>query len=78
MVVKVAPPGKPPTLNRDVLRQANVIRALGPSAVPVPEVLLEDAGDPPEVPPLFVMSFLDGDLTSSRCSTSTPRPSTAT
>ena len=60
VVVKVAPPGKPPTLNRDVLRQARVIRALGPSGVPVPDVLLEDAGDPPEVPPLFAMSFLDG------------------
>ncbi|BBZ27113.1 aminoglycoside phosphotransferase [Mycolicibacterium madagascariense] len=60
VVVKVAPPGKAPTLNRDVLRQAYVIRALGPSGVPLPEVLLEDAGDPPEVPPLFAMSFLDG------------------
>ena len=29
-------------------------------AVPVPEVLWEDAGDPPDVPPLFVMSFVEG------------------
>jgi aminoglycoside phosphotransferase (APT) family kinase protein len=28
--------------------------------VPVPEVLWEDAGDPPDVPPLFVMSFVEG------------------
>ncbi|MET0700412.1 MAG: phosphotransferase family protein [Mycobacterium sp.] len=60
VVVKVAPPGIAPTLNRDVLRQARIIRALGPTAVPVPDVRWEDVGDPPDVPPLFVMSFLDG------------------
>jgi aminoglycoside phosphotransferase (APT) family kinase protein len=60
VVVKVAPPGLPPVLNRDVLRQALLLRALHGSAVPVPEVLWEDAGDPPDVPPLFVMSFVDG------------------
>jgi aminoglycoside phosphotransferase (APT) family kinase protein len=60
VVVKVAPPGVRPTLHRDVLRQARVLRALGSSNLPVPEVLVEDAGDPPEVPPLFVMSFLEG------------------
>jgi aminoglycoside phosphotransferase (APT) family kinase protein len=60
VVVKVAPPGVAPTLNRDVLRQARIIRALGPSEVPVPEVLIEEGGDPPEVPPFFVMSFLEG------------------
>ena len=60
MVVKVAPPGVPPTANRDVLRQARIIRALNPTPVPVPELLFEDPGDPPDVPPLFVMSFIDG------------------
>lgn len=60
VVVKVAPPGVAPILHRDVLRQSRILRALGPTAVPVPEVLWEDPGDPPEVPPLFVMSFLDG------------------
>ncbi len=60
VVVKVAPPGLPPVLNRDVLRQARVIRALHGTAVPVPEVVGEDAGDPPDVPPLFVMSFVEG------------------
>jgi aminoglycoside phosphotransferase (APT) family kinase protein len=59
-VVKVAPAGLPPVRNRDVLRQARVLRLLRPSAVPVPEVLWEDAGDPPDVPPLFVMSFVEG------------------
>ncbi len=58
--MKVAPPGVEPVRNRDVLRQARVIRALGPSTVPVPDVLWEDAGTPPEIPPLFVMSFVGG------------------
>jgi aminoglycoside phosphotransferase (APT) family kinase protein len=58
--VKVAPPGVAPILNRDVLRQAQMIRALGPTPVPVPEVLWEEAGAPPDVPPLFVMSSMEG------------------
>ena len=53
-------PGVPPVLNRDVLRQARLLRALQGTAVPVPEVLWEDAGDPPDEPPLFVMSFVEG------------------
>lgn len=60
VVVKVAPPGLPPVLHRDVLRQARVLRALHGTAVPVPDVVWEDAGDPPDVPPLFVMSFIEG------------------
>jgi aminoglycoside phosphotransferase (APT) family kinase protein len=60
VVVKVAPPGLPPVLNRDVLRQARVLRALHGTAVPVPSVVWEDAGDPPDVPPFFVMEFVEG------------------
>jgi aminoglycoside phosphotransferase (APT) family kinase protein len=60
VVVKVAPPGLQPILHRDVLRQSRIVGALAPSGVPVPDVLWEDAGDPPEVPPLFAMSFVDG------------------
>lgn len=60
VVVKVAPAGVPPVLHRDVLRQARLLRALEGTGTPVPEVLWEDAGDPPEVPPLFVMSFVEG------------------
>ncbi len=60
VVVKVAPPGVPPIAHRDVLRQARVIRTLAATPVPVPEVLFDDAGDPPDVPPLFVMSRVDG------------------
>jgi aminoglycoside phosphotransferase (APT) family kinase protein len=60
VVVKVAPAGLPPVRNRDVLRQARLLRALEQTAVPVPEVLWEDAGAPPDVPPLFVMTHVDG------------------
>lgn len=60
VVVKVAPAGLAPTLNRDVLRQARILHALRDTAVPVPEVVWEDKGEPPESPPLFVMSFVEG------------------
>jgi aminoglycoside phosphotransferase (APT) family kinase protein len=60
VVIKVAPPGVAPILNRDVLRQARLMRALHGTALAVPEVLWEDGGNPPEVPPLFVMSFVEG------------------
>jgi aminoglycoside phosphotransferase (APT) family kinase protein len=60
LVVKVAPPGLAPVHHRDVLRQARVMKALRNSAVPVPEVVWEDSGDPPEVPPLFVTTFVPG------------------
>jgi aminoglycoside phosphotransferase (APT) family kinase protein len=57
VVVKVAPPGLAPVRNRDVLRQARLLRALaGVPGVRVPEVLLEDGGSPP----FFVMSFVEG------------------
>jgi aminoglycoside phosphotransferase (APT) family kinase protein len=60
VVVKAAPAGLPPLLNRDVLRQARLLHALAGTQVPVPTVLWEDAGEPPEVPPLFVMSYMEG------------------
>jgi aminoglycoside phosphotransferase (APT) family kinase protein len=50
----------PPVRNRDVLRQARLLRALHLTDVPVPEVLCEDPGSPPDVPPLFVMEFVEG------------------
>lgn len=62
VVVKVAPPGLAPVRNRDVLRQARVLRAL--TAVPgvaVPRIWGEEPGSPPEVPPLFVMDFVEGE-----------------
>jgi aminoglycoside phosphotransferase (APT) family kinase protein len=58
IVIKMAPPGLEPVRNRDVLRQARVMRALRHArGVPVPAVLLEDDGSPP----LFMMEFVDGD-----------------
>jgi aminoglycoside phosphotransferase (APT) family kinase protein len=61
VVIKVAPPGVAAVRNRDVLRQARLLRALVPTPVPVPEVVWDDAGQPPDVPPLFVMSFVEGE-----------------
>jgi aminoglycoside phosphotransferase (APT) family kinase protein len=57
VALKVAPPGLPAVGNRDVRRQARVLRALQHApGVRVPEVLLEDAGSPP----FFVMGFVEG------------------
>jgi aminoglycoside phosphotransferase (APT) family kinase protein len=61
VVIKVAPPAVEPVAHRDVLRQARIIKALAGTRVPVPEVLWEDPGDPPQTPPLFVMSRVEGD-----------------
>lgn len=61
VVIKVAPPGVEPVAHRDVLRQARIIKALAASRVPVPEVLWQDQGQPPHIPPLFVMSHVEGD-----------------
>jgi len=58
-VVKLAPPGLMPVKNRDVLRQAQIIKALK-GEIPVPQVLFEDPGDPPEVSPFFVVNRVDG------------------
>jgi aminoglycoside phosphotransferase (APT) family kinase protein len=60
VVLKVAPAGLAPVRNRDVLRQARLQRALQSTGVPVPAVLAEHEGDPPDFPPFFVMSFVDG------------------
>jgi aminoglycoside phosphotransferase (APT) family kinase protein len=61
VVLKVAPAGLDPVRNRDVLRQARILHALETTSVPVPRVLAEHPGAPPEVPPFFVMSFEAGD-----------------
>jgi aminoglycoside phosphotransferase (APT) family kinase protein len=58
VVIKVAPPGLAPVRNRDVLRQARVMRVVHDApGVRVPAVLLEDAGSPP----FFVMEFIEGE-----------------
>jgi aminoglycoside phosphotransferase (APT) family kinase protein len=62
VVLKVAPPGLPPLRNRDVLRQGVLMRALsGRPGVVVPEVLFEDEGRPPEVPPFLAMNLVPGE-----------------
>jgi aminoglycoside phosphotransferase (APT) family kinase protein len=59
--VKVAPPGLAPIRNRDVLRQAALVKELyRDGSVPVPRVLFEDGGSPPEVPPFFVAEAVGG------------------
>lgn len=62
IVLKVAPPGVPPTRNRDVLRQAAVLRHV--SAVPgvlAPGVLFSDPPRSLDQPPLFAMEFVEGE-----------------
>jgi len=62
IVLKVAPAGVAPIKNRDMLRQARVLRALARvPGVCVPEVLFESAGEPPDTPPFFATAFVEGD-----------------
>jgi aminoglycoside phosphotransferase (APT) family kinase protein len=62
IVVKMAPPGLPPTRNRDVLRQARVQDAIaGTGRAPVAAVCFTDPGAPPELPPLYAMEFVAGE-----------------
>ncbi|HEX5587583.1 MAG TPA: phosphotransferase family protein [Acidimicrobiia bacterium] len=62
VVLKVAPPGLEPVRNRDVARQARLMRALAAAdGVRVPTVLFEDDGAPPAIPPFHAMNLLAGD-----------------
>jgi streptomycin 6-kinase len=57
LVVKAVPPGQRPVGRNDMLRQARILRALAPSPVPVPEIILVD-----EQPPAwFAMEFVAGE-----------------
>ena len=61
-MLKVAPPGLEPVRNRDVARQARLMRALdGAPGVRVPSVFFEDDGDPPEVSPFHAMNIVPGE-----------------
>jgi aminoglycoside phosphotransferase (APT) family kinase protein len=62
VVIKVGPAGLPPTGNRDLVRQARVMKALAGTDVPVPAILGVDEGQPTEVPPLFVMERVEGEV----------------
>jgi aminoglycoside phosphotransferase (APT) family kinase protein len=56
-VVKAVPPAERPVGRNDMLRQAQVLRALAGTAVPVPEVVVVD-----EAPPAwFAMAFVEGE-----------------
>src|SRR4051794_13854023 len=60
VVLKVAPPGLAPTLNRDVLRQARALQALhGRPGVSVPEVLFTADGDSSLGTPFFAMELVE-------------------
>ena len=62
IVLKVAPPGLEPVRNRDVARQARLMRALdGAPGVRVPLVFFEDDGAPPEVSPFHAMNLVPGE-----------------
>ena len=62
IVLKVAPPGLEPVRNRDVARQARLMRALdGAPGVRVPSIFFEDDGDPPEVSPFHAMNVVPGE-----------------
>jgi aminoglycoside phosphotransferase (APT) family kinase protein len=62
VVLKVAPPGLEPVRNRDVARQARLMRALdGAEGVRVPSIFFEDDGAPPAVPPFHAMNLLASD-----------------
>ena len=74
VVIKVAPPGLRAVHNRDVLRQARVLRAVhGAGGVRVPEVLLRADGEPP----LFVMQFIAGETYEPRWDVSPAPPTPA-
>src|ERR1700735_4348799 len=61
VVIKSCVPGLEPVRNRDMLRQSRLHKALAATAVPVPLVLAEDPGAPPEVAPFYVMERVAGD-----------------
>ncbi|WP_416967994.1 phosphotransferase family protein [Streptomyces sp. 4F14] len=62
VVLKVAPPGLAPVRNRDVLRQARLMRVLaGVAGVRVPQVLFTDAGAPVDRQPFVAMEFVPGE-----------------
>jgi aminoglycoside phosphotransferase (APT) family kinase protein len=62
VVLKVAPPGLEPVRNRDVARQARLMRALdGAEGVRVPSVFFEDDGAPPDVSPFHAMNVVAGE-----------------
>ncbi|MFF3567543.1 phosphotransferase family protein [Nocardia jiangxiensis] len=61
VVLKVAPPGLEPVRNRDVLRQAHIMRILTDRpGLRVPKVLFADAGAGLQAPPFVAMELVPG------------------
>jgi aminoglycoside phosphotransferase (APT) family kinase protein len=60
IVVKVAPPGLEPVKNRDVIRQAAMIGALGETNIPVPKLLFISRGCG-DLPPFYATEFVAGE-----------------
>lgn len=56
-VIKAVPPGQRPIGRNDVMRQAEVLRALDPLGIPVPRVVLTDDEDPA----WFAMTYEAGE-----------------
>ena len=62
IVLKVAPAGLAPIRNRDVLRQATILRYLADRpGIRTPRVLFEQPGESLDLPPFFAMEFVDGE-----------------
>jgi aminoglycoside phosphotransferase (APT) family kinase protein len=57
LVVKSVPAGQKPIGRHDMLRQARIIAALAPSAVPVPAIVATDDG----APAWFAMQLVEGE-----------------
>ncbi|MEU4314319.1 phosphotransferase family protein [Nocardia sp. NPDC024068] len=56
-VVKAVPEGREPIGRHDMLRQARIMRALAPTEVPVPRIVVEDDSEPA----WFAMEFISGE-----------------
>jgi aminoglycoside phosphotransferase (APT) family kinase protein len=78
VVLKVAPPGLAAVRNRDVLRQARLLRALGEhGGVRVPHVLFEDEGAGVDVPPFLAMELVAGTCAEPVLQPTSARPTPA-
>lgn len=61
LVLRRPPRGPLPPSAHDILREYRIVRALGPSAVPVPRALLACDDPGPIGAPFYVMERVDGD-----------------
>jgi aminoglycoside phosphotransferase (APT) family kinase protein len=61
-VLRRPPEGPLPPSAHDVVREARLLEALGPTGLPVPEVLAVCDDEAPIGAPFYVMSFVDGHV----------------